>query len=162
MSTGHAIPDVGDQAPDFELEGSTGETIRLSDLKGKSRAVLIFYPRDFTSGCQSQLAAAGEAIDLFREVDAEPFGVNFADGDSHLRFRSSLSLPFDLLVDDELKASRAFGVLKPDPENEGQFLESINRTVIVVGKNGKVIYRRAGSPPVEEIIEAIKSADDET
>ena len=156
----YSVPDVGDLAPDFTLDGSTGEQTTLSELQGNQRAVLIFYPRDFTSGCQNQLAAAGEAIEQFRAVDAQPFGVNFGDADSHLRFRSSLGLPFDLLIDDELKASRAFGVLKSDPDNPGEFLNSINRTVIVVGKNGKIIYRRAGAPPPEEIIEAIESAED--
>ena len=157
----YTIPDVGDVAPDFTLEGSSGESVTLSGLEGKSRAVLIFYPRDFTTGCQNQLAAAGDAIEEFRSVDTRIFGVNFGDADSHLNFRTSLSLPFDLLVDDGLEAARSFGVLKPDPDNPGQFLESINRTVIVVGKNGKILYRRAGAPPVEEVLDAIESADDE-
>ncbi|MGD9710683.1 MAG: peroxiredoxin [Thermomicrobiales bacterium] len=157
----YSVPDVGDDAPDFTLVGSTGEPVTLSQLRRSQRAVLIFYPRDFTSGCQSQLAAASEGLDEFRAVDAQPFGINFGDSDSHLRFRSSLGLPFDLLVDDELVVSRAFGVLKPDPEKPGEFLNSINRTVIVVGKNGKIIYRRAGAPPVEEIVDAIKAAEDE-
>jgi hypothetical protein len=30
-----------------------------------------------------------------------------------------------------------------------------------VGKNGTIIYRRAGAPPVEELLEAILKADDE-
>jgi peroxiredoxin len=37
-------------APDFELKGSTGDTLRLSDLRGEKRALLIFYPKDFTGG----------------------------------------------------------------------------------------------------------------
>lgn len=156
----YTVPDVGDDAPDFTLDGSSGEQTTLSDLRGAKRAVLIFYPRDFTSGCQNQLVAAGEAIEQFRAVDAEPFGINHGSGESHLRFRSSLHLPFELLVDKELNVSRAFGVLKPDPENPGAFRDSINRTVIVIGKNGKIIYRRAGAPPPEEIIEAIEAAQD--
>ena len=40
---------VGDKAPDFELPGHRGgETFRLSDLKGKKNAVLVFYPLDWT------------------------------------------------------------------------------------------------------------------
>ncbi len=157
----YTVPDVGDDAPDFTLDGSSGESTTLSDLSGARRAVLIFYPRDFTSGCQNQLTAAAEAIDAFRAVDAELFGVNQGSGESHLQFRTSLHLPFELLVDEQLNASHAYGVLKPDPEEPGAFLDSINRTVIVVGKNGKIIYRRAGAPPPEEIIEAIEAAQDE-
>jgi peroxiredoxin len=87
--------------------------------------------------------------------------VNFADADSHLRFRSSLNLPYDLLVDEDLAVSREFGVLKPDPDNRGEYLPSINRTVVIVGKDGQIIYRRAGAPPVEELINAILTADDD-
>lgn len=42
--------DVGDRAPDFTLSGSEGETVTLSDLAGQKRALLIFYPKDFTGG----------------------------------------------------------------------------------------------------------------
>ena len=40
---------VGDQAPDFELPGHRGgEKFRLSGLRGKKNAVLVFYPLDWT------------------------------------------------------------------------------------------------------------------
>ena len=40
---------VGDQAPDFALPGHRGgETFRLSDLRGKKNAVIVFYPLDWT------------------------------------------------------------------------------------------------------------------
>ena len=39
----------GDKAPEFSLDSSTGETLSLSDLKGK-KVALYFYPRDDTPG----------------------------------------------------------------------------------------------------------------
>ena len=40
---------VGDKAPDFELPGHrSGEKFKLSDIKGKKNAVLVFYPLDWT------------------------------------------------------------------------------------------------------------------
>lgn len=40
---------VGDSAPDFELTGHRNkEKFRLSDLRGKKNAVLVFYPLDWT------------------------------------------------------------------------------------------------------------------
>ncbi len=44
------MPDVGEMAPDFTLQGTTGNQVRLSDLRGKRRALLIFYPKDRTTG----------------------------------------------------------------------------------------------------------------
>ena len=42
--------EVGDLAPDFALLNTRGETIRLGDLRGRKRALIIFYPKDKTSG----------------------------------------------------------------------------------------------------------------
>jgi len=40
---------VGDEAPDFTLPGHrNGEKFKLSDLRGKKNAVLVFYPLDWT------------------------------------------------------------------------------------------------------------------
>lgn len=39
---------VGDQAPDFELKSHTGETVKLSDFKGKKNVFIAFYPLDWT------------------------------------------------------------------------------------------------------------------
>ena len=41
---------VGDDAPDFTLRGAGGATTTLSDLRGKKRTLLLFYPQDMTSG----------------------------------------------------------------------------------------------------------------
>ncbi len=40
---------VGDAAPDFELQGSDGNTHRLSDMKGET-VVLAWFPKAFTAG----------------------------------------------------------------------------------------------------------------
>ena len=37
----------GKPAPDFELPNENGETVKLSDLRGKP-VVLYFYPKDDT------------------------------------------------------------------------------------------------------------------
>jgi peroxiredoxin len=40
---------VGDAAPDFELPGHRGgEKFRLSDQRGKSNVIVVFYPLDWT------------------------------------------------------------------------------------------------------------------
>ncbi|MBI3667784.1 MAG: redoxin domain-containing protein [Acidobacteria bacterium] len=41
---------VGDTAPDFTLNSTSGKPIRLSDYRGKKNVVLAFYVLAFTGG----------------------------------------------------------------------------------------------------------------
>ena len=41
---------VGDPAPDFVLTDTEGQTVRLSDFRGKRNVVLAFYVLAFTGG----------------------------------------------------------------------------------------------------------------
>jgi len=44
------VPHVGDKALDFTLESTGGTSVTLSNYFGAYRVLLIFYPKDFTSG----------------------------------------------------------------------------------------------------------------
>ena len=146
--------EVGDVAPTFSLKGTTGNGLNLEDLRGQKRAVLVFYPKDRTSGCTNQLNAVRDAIADFRAADAEPYGVNHGDAASHQAFIDAYGFPFDLLIDEDLRVANAYGAAKPDGSG-------INRTVVVIGKNGKVIFRQPGAPSPTEVLAAIGDADDE-
>jgi peroxiredoxin len=95
-----------------------------------------------------------DAVEDFRAQDTEPYGVNPADAASHQAFIDELNLPFDLLIDEGLHVARAYDAVKPDRPG-------INRTVVVVGKDGRIIFRAAGAPPPTEIIAAIAEAQDQ-
>lgn len=41
--------EVNDKAPDFSLSNENGETVRLSDFRGRN-VVLFFYPKANTPG----------------------------------------------------------------------------------------------------------------
>jgi peroxiredoxin len=144
---------VGDVAPDVSLKGTFGPGLNLADLKGKKRAVLIFYPEDCTSGCLDQLTKAGAVIEDFHELDAEVFGVNEASAESHQEFLDQLDSNVDLLVDENFGVSRAYDAMKEDQDR-------ISRTVVIVGKDGKVIFRAAGAPPTDELLRVIATARD--
>lgn len=48
---------VGDEAPDFELKDQHGQSVRLSDLRGRKAALVVFYPWAFTGVCGGELHA---------------------------------------------------------------------------------------------------------
>ena len=95
----------------------------------------------------------GETLPEFQKLDTQPYGINNGDAASHQRFIDKLDLDFDLLVDDGLEVAAAYDALKPEGNR-------IQRTVVIVGKNGKVIFRAQGAPPPGELLAAISSAED--
>jgi peroxiredoxin len=95
-----------------------------------------------------------ETIDQFQAVACQPFGINQGDAESHKQFKDHLKLPFDLLVDEGLQVASAYGALKAQGNR-------INRTIVIVGKDGNVIHRAAGAPPPGELLAAIREASDE-
>jgi peroxiredoxin Q/BCP len=155
------MPNVGDAAPDFTLLGASGNSFTLSSLKGSKRALLVFYPEDMTSGCTDQLAALRETIDDFRGQNTEILGINEGDAESHRRFIEHLRLQFDLLIDEDLRVSDAYEALQIEGTVVRRKLQRISRTVVIVGKDGNVIYRSAGAPPPGELLLAIENAKDE-
>ena len=49
-AVGAAELQIGDQAPDFKLQGSDGKTYHLADFKGESPVLLMWFPKAFTGG----------------------------------------------------------------------------------------------------------------
>ena len=94
-----------------------------------------------------------DTVDDFRALETEPFGVNPGDAASHQAFISAHAFPFDLLVDEGRAVATAYGAIKPDGSG-------IQRTVVIVGKDGRVLYRASGAPPPGELLAAIAGAND--
>src|SRR5205085_11569729 len=86
----------GSPAPDFELQSDTGETVRLSSLRGKP-VVLYCYPKDHTSGCTTQACGIRDAWSEFERAGAVVLGVSPDDVASHESFRADYELPLTLL-----------------------------------------------------------------
>jgi peroxiredoxin Q/BCP len=130
------VVEEGKPAPDFELESDTGETVKLSDLRGKP-VVLYFYPKDDTPGCTRQARGIRDSWGEFQRAGAEVLGISADSQASHERFKSKYSLPFTLLADPERRLGEPYGVAQ-----EGK--SSYERSTFVIDAEGKVarIMRR--------------------
>jgi len=53
---------VGEQAPNFALKNQHGETVRLSQFRGKQAVVVVFYPWAFSGVCGGELHDLREAV----------------------------------------------------------------------------------------------------
>jgi peroxiredoxin Q/BCP len=126
----------GGTAPDFELQSDTGETVRLSALRGKP-VVLYFYPKDHTSGCTTQACGIRDAWAEFERAGAVVLGVSPDDVASHESFRADYELPFTLLADPDHRVAEQYGVWA-EKSRYGRTYMGIVRSTFVIGADGTV------------------------
>ena len=88
-------PQVGDSAPDFELDG-TGGSFRLSDHRGE-RVILLFYPGDNTAVCTKQFCSYRDNAEAFGALDATVVGISNQSVGSHRAFSDTNNLNVPLL-----------------------------------------------------------------
>jgi peroxiredoxin Q/BCP len=126
----------GKPAPDFELQTDSGETVKLSDLRGK-QVVLYFYPKDDTPGCTTQACGIRDAYGEFERAGAVVLGISPDDAESHEKFKQKYSLPFTLLADDEHKVAEDYGVWG-EKKYMGRTYMGVDRSTFVIDENGDV------------------------
>ena len=126
----------GSPAPDFELQSDSGQTVRLSSLRGKP-VVLYFYPKDHTSGCTTQACGIRDAWSEFERVGAVVLGVSPDDVASHESFRADYELPFTLLADPDHAVAEKYGVWA-EKSRYGRTYMGIVRSTFVIGPDGTV------------------------
>jgi peroxiredoxin Q/BCP len=146
------VVEEGKPAPDFELESDSGETVKLSDLRGKP-VVLYFYPKDDTPGCTRQACGIRDFYGEFERAGAVVLGVSADTQASHERFKSKYSLPFTLLADPEHRLAEPYGVGK-----EGK--RSYERSTFVIDAEGNVakIMRRVNPDRhADEVLAALSA-----
>jgi peroxiredoxin Q/BCP len=134
----------GTAAPDFTLLDQDGNEVRLSKLRGKN-VVLVFYPRDNTPVCRTQLCEFRDESTLTASKNTLVFGVNPGGGRSHAGFRDKQRLQFPLLVDTGGKVARLYNC---------KGLLWIVRTVYLIGPDGVIRFAQRGKPVPAEVLSA--------
>jgi len=144
---------VGDQAPDFELDGTEGR-FRLSDHRGE-RVVLLFYPGDFTAVCTKQFCSYAERAEDMSSLGATVVGISAQDVDSHMKFVNEKGIPVPLLADTDKKVAKSYGASAP--------VVGTRRAVFIVDEEGKLAYKHVHAlgldfQTVDDIREALANA----
>jgi thioredoxin-dependent peroxiredoxin len=140
---------VGDPAPDFELDGTEGR-FRLSDHRGE-RVVLLFYPGDFTPVCTKQFCSYAERAEDMSALGATVVGISAQDVDSHSKFVTENGIPVPLLADPDKKVAKAYGASVP--------VVGTRRAVVIVDEGGKVAYKHVHTLGLDfQTVDEIKDA----
>jgi thioredoxin-dependent peroxiredoxin len=126
----------GSPAPDFELTSDSGETVKLSSLRGKP-VVLYFYPKDDTPGCTTQACGIRDSYREFEQAGAVVLGVSPDDEKSHVKFRKKHELPFTLLADTEHEVAERYGVWG-EKKFMGRTYMGVKRWTFVIAEDGTV------------------------
>jgi len=151
-----AMAKIGDKAPDFTLQSSTGERVTLSQFFGKKSVVLFFYPMDESPVCSREAEAFRDNYEVFKKLDAEVIGVSSQSVESHKEFASHHNLPYILLSDSRNSTRKLYGV----PTTLGVVP---GRVTYVIDKKGiiKHIFSSQFHPAkhAEEAISALKRTE---
>ena len=145
----------GDKAPDFKTTDQNGNTVKLSDLKGK-RVVLYFYPKDDTPGCTKEACSFRDADDIYRAKGITVYGVSTDTEKSHQKFISKFQLPFDLLADTDKSIVEAYGVWGEKSMYGKKYMGTFRKTFLI-DQDGKIvrIFEKVNvSAHADEVLEA--------
>lgn len=126
----------GQAAPDFTLTTGDGETVSLSDLRGR-KVVLYFYPRDDTPGCTAEACAFRDAAPEYDRRGAAVYGVSADSVRSHQKFAHKYGLTFPLLSDPDHKVAEAYASWGPKTYM-GRTYEGILRNTFLIDEEGRI------------------------
>ncbi len=127
---------VGNKAPAIVAHDQDGNTVSLSDFKGK-KVVLFFYPRDNTPTCTEQACDLRDNIGAIRKAGYEILGVSVDDEKSHRKFIQKFGLPFPLLADPDHKIVEAYGVWGEKTLFGKKYMGTL-RTTFIIDEKGTI------------------------
>jgi len=91
--------EVGDEAPDFELNDQHNSPVRLSDFRGRKNVVLVFYPWAFTRVCTGELCAIRDELPSFQNDDVQVLSMSVDSVMAHRVFADTEGLVYPMLSD---------------------------------------------------------------
>ena len=148
---------TGTQAPDFELNSTPDQKLKLSDLLGK-KVILAFYPADWSPVCSDEMALFNETLKLFSKHNAQLLGISVDSKWSHLAFSQNRKFHFPLLSDFEPKGevAKRYGVYD---EKVGE----AQRALFVLDEKGMIAWDYLSptgiNPGADGILDALEKLD---
>src|SRR5436305_1551651 len=125
---------AGDPAPDFALTDQHGDTVRLSDLRGR-KVLVYFYPRADTPGCTQQSCGLRDVAD---QIDNTAIiGISPDKPAAQKKFDTKYGLGFTLLADEDHAVAEAYGAWG-EKSMYGKKYMGIVRSAFLIDEQGKL------------------------
>jgi len=122
---------VGDVAPNFKLQATTGDYYQLSDYKGKKTVVLAWYPMANTRGCTIECKSLTEQGHLIREYDVSYVMASVDPIDDNRDFAEKTGADFPMLSDPTKETAKSYQVLN--------MFKVASRVTFYISKDGKIL-----------------------
>lgn len=144
----HGSTLVGDGAPDFELESTRGDTVRLSETLDAGPSVVVFFRGNWCSYCQEQLRTYSLlGYDLWRHLDVDVLPVTVDSVPDLVEMRDRFDLRFPLLSDPDLEVTHQY----TDTEDNAKHGEIPVPATYFVDTDGVVRYAEIGRDPSDRV-----------
>ena len=126
----------GDPAPDFTLPDQDGNSITLSDLRGKT-VVLYFYPKADTPGCTTQACGVRDHRLDYERANVVVLGVSPDPVEPIAAFDEKYDLGFPLLADEGHQVAEQYGVWVKKNRYGREYMGN-ERTTFVIAPDGTI------------------------
>ncbi|MCO5723627.1 thioredoxin-dependent thiol peroxidase [Robiginitalea marina] len=127
---------AGDKVPDFKSTDQDGNSVSLSDYRGR-KLVVFFYPKANTPGCTQEACNLRDHYGELQNAGYSLLGVSADSPKKQASFRDKYEFPFPLLADEDRKVIEAFGVWGPK-KFMGREFDGIHRKTFIINEEGIV------------------------
>ena len=142
------VPNIGDEAPDFQLPDIDMKMQKLSDYRGKE-IVLAFFPAAESPVCTKEMCAFRDSLDELKDYGAQVIGASVDGPFANKIFTENRHLNFPVLSDYKREVINKYGIVM---ENLGPLegYKAAKRSIFIIDRNGKIQYKWISDNPLIE------------
>ncbi len=128
--------EAGDTAPAFSLPDADGNTVKLSDYKGR-KVIVYFYPAASTPGCTKEACDFRDSLAELNDAGLDVVGISPDKPEKLAKFRDKEQLTFPLLSDPDRSVLQAWGAYG-EKTMYGKTVQGVIRSTFVVDEKGTI------------------------
>lgn len=127
---------AGDTAPAFSLPDADGNTVSLSDYRGR-KVIVYFYPAASTPGCTKQACDFRDNLAELNDAGLDVVEISPDKPEKLAKFRDKEGLTFPLLSDPDRSVLTAWGAYG-EKTMYGKTVQGVIRSTFLVDEDGKI------------------------